>query len=325
MISQFQSQCRICVQRSEQKGLGLVELLISLTVAAILMGGVMTVVGESLNTEVIIRQRMELTQQAHFAMQRMSKAVGKTRYLMLPLVENPATAWSESVRDVLAVSLDPTLDRDADGWADANNDKDWQDLNLNGIRDNNEWERIDEDTHSDMTNDAKPGIIGIDDDGDGSIDEGGKNDDDEDGVTDEEKQGEQDLDGDFSFAEDGHQQMIHDNKPGLAGIDDDGDGAVDEGDKNDDDEDGMKNEDWIDPVVFYISGSSLIERMPVINPLDGTLYIENTIASQVSYFQVTRLPQGGDRAPQVEIKLTLTATDGESFSLTVTVAGSGLL
>ncbi len=285
----------------------------------------MSSVSESLHTDFIVQQRMGLARQADFAMQRLTDAVGKTRYLMLPLVNNPNTAWDESVRDVLAVTLDPTLDRDGDGWADANNDEDFQDLNQNNVRDIGEWERIDEDTHSDMTNDGVSGIIGIDDDGDGSVDEDNKEDDDEDGVKDEEEGGDKDLDNDFSIGEDKHQQMVRDNKSGLAGVDDDGDGSIDEGDKNDDDEDGEKNEDWLDPVVFYIIGTDLIERTPAIDAATGADYLENIIANQVSSFQVTRLPLSGGRKTLVTINLTLTANDGESFSISATIAEGDLL
>ncbi len=308
-----------------QSGLSLIELTISLAIAAVVLAGVMTIVGETLATEAAVKQRFEMTQQARFAMQRMTNSVGKTRYLMLPLTENPATAWSESVRDVLAVTLDPTLDRDNDGWADANNDKDFQDLNQNGTRDSGEWERVDEDSHSDMTNDDESGIIGIDDDGDGAVDEAEKDDDDEDGTKNEEENGPQDLDGDFAFGEDLHQQMIRDEEPGIEGVDDDGDGSIDEGDKNDDDEDGSKNEDWLDPVVYYLNGSDLVERMPAIDPVDGTDFVESVIASSVSFFQITRYAQGGSRVPLVLIELTITASDGESYSIVATVAEGELL
>lgn len=313
------------VKKLPNRGFTLVELLISMVIGATILIGLLSSVSESLHTDFIIQQRIGLARQADFAMQRMTNAVGKTQYLMLPLIDNPNTTWDESIRDVLATTLDPTLDRDGDGWADANNDKDFQDINQNGVRDDGEWERIDEDTKSDMTNDGVSGIIGIDDDGDGSVDEDEKDDDDEDGTKNEEKDGDMDLDGDSSIGEDKHQQMVHDDQPGLAGIDDDGDGSIDEGDKNDDDEDGVKNEDWLDPVVFYLSGSDLIERTPAINPADGTDYLENVIANQVSHFQVSRLPLASGTATLVSIQLTITANDGESFSLSATTATGDFL
>ena len=306
-------------------GFTLIELLISMMIGASILVALLSIVSESLHTDYITQRKLSLVRQADFAMQRLNNAASKTRYLMLPLIDNPDTSWDESTRDVLAVTLDPTLDRDGDGWADANNDKDFQDINQNGVRDIGEWERIDEDSHSDMSNDGVSGIIGIDDDGDGSIDEGHKDDDDEDGTKNEEKNGNQDLDNDASIGEDKHQQMVRVEVPGLEGIDDDGDGAIDEGDKNDDDEDGEKNEDWLDPVVFYLNGTDLIERMPTSNPADGSDFTETIIASQVSLFQVSRLPLEGGRVTRIAIELTITTDNEAPFSLNATIAvGSSL-
>jgi hypothetical protein len=58
---------------------------------------------------------------------------------------------------VLAVALPPTLDRNGDGFADADNDH-------NGI--------ADDDLPADETKDGAAGIKGIDDDGDGTADNG---------------------------------------------------------------------------------------------------------------------------------------------------------
>jgi prepilin-type N-terminal cleavage/methylation domain-containing protein len=48
--------------------------------------------------------------------------------------------------------------------------------------------------------------------------------------------------------EDPKKQMTDDNTAGIAGVDDDGDGVTDEGDRNDDDEDGSVDEDPFDGV-----------------------------------------------------------------------------
>jgi hypothetical protein len=48
--------------------------------------------------------------------------------------------------------------------------------------------------------------------------------------------------------EDPKKQMTDDDKSGIIGLDDDGDGATDEGDKNDDDEDGLSGEDPLDGI-----------------------------------------------------------------------------
>ncbi len=315
----------------KQKGLSLIEILITITIAGILIAGMQGLLSLALNAESNTRVRNDSLQQGRFAMQLMLKSVRMTRRLMIPLTENPNTAHSESDRDVLAVTLDPTLDRDKDGWADANNDKDYLDINNNGSRETGEPERIDEDPGGDVTNDAASGILGVDDDGDGNIDEqhtsGGSanEDDDEDGTANEDSWDGIDEDDDKSVDEDPKNQVTNDGKAGIALIDDDFDGTVDEGDENDDDEDGIKDEDWFDPVVYFLNGTTLIQRIPNINPVDGTDFQENPIAENVSSFQVIRLAQGSGRAVLVELTLEITAANGEISSFNTRVAvGSGL-
>ena len=46
--------------------------------------------------------------------------------------------------------------------------------------------------------------------------------------------------------------------------------AVDEGAVADDDEDGSSDEDWYDPLVFYLAGSSLVQRTPVPWDVDSS-------------------------------------------------------
>ncbi|HEY5597158.1 MAG TPA: hypothetical protein VIL47_07820, partial [Candidatus Bipolaricaulota bacterium] len=92
--------------------------------------------------------------------------------------------------------------------------------------------------NGDVNHDGCPGVCGVDDDGDGQIDEGNVNDDDEDGRIDEDPVGDANLDG----------------CPGRCGVDDDGDTFVDLADPEviacgapcftaDDDEDGLVDED----------------------------------------------------------------------------------
>lgn len=310
-----------------QSGLALVEILIVVIIGGILMVGIQGLLGTALSTESSIREHNASLQQGRFAMQLMVQSVRMTRRLMIPLAENPATAYSESVRDVLAVTLDPTMDRDGDGWADANNDKDYLDVNNNGSRDPGEPERVDEDTDLDQDDDGLPGIGGIDDDGDGVIDEGNgamaRHDDDEDGQEDEDSINGLDDDGDSSTDEDLFKDMNNDGKPGIINVDDDFDGVVDEGDRSDDDEDGLQDEDWFDPVVYFLSGTTLIQRIPNINPADGGDFQENPIAENVSFFQVKRIP--ASMATLVEISLTVTPADGEPATFNTRVrVGSGL-
>ena len=310
----------------QQTGFSLIEILISVTIAGFLIAGMQGLLSLALNAESSSRTKNNSFQQGRFAMQLMIKSVRMTRRLMIPLAENPITAYSESIRDVLAVTSDPTLDRNGDGWVDSNNDKDYLDVNNNGSRDTGEPERVDEDFHDDMTRDNAAGIIGIDDNGDGTVDNGaGKNDDDEDGVKKEDPTNGIDDDGDGAIDEDTSHDADANGKSGLASVDDDLDGATDESGKDDDDEDGTNNEDWLDPVVYFLNGTNLIQRLPNIDPTDGTDFQENIIAENISLFQITRIPQGSGRAILVDISLEITASDGELSQFNTRVGvGSGL-
>ncbi len=307
-------------------GFSLIELLFVLAISGLLLVGMQGMISNALNVENAIKLRSDGVQQAHFAMQQMLNAVRKTRRLMLPLGENPATAWSESVRDVLAVTLDPTLDRDKDGWADGNNDKDFLDINNNATRDAGEPERIDEDLPTDNEKDFNNGITGIDDDNDGSTDEGtGSHDNDEDGASFEDSLNGIDDDGDGSIDEDIYQDMNVDNKPGIAGLDDDYDGSIDENFTDDDDEDGSRGEDWFDPVVFFLNGTTLTQRMPNLNPSNGTDYSEYPIAENVTDFVVQRIPGNNGTSILVDIALQLSPPGSEPINLNSRVrVGSGL-
>lgn len=308
-------------------GFTLAEVLVTVVILGLILIGVAGVLENALSAESATRERNDLNRQARFALDRMTASVAATRRLLVPLAENPATGWSESTRDpgVLAVTLDPGMDRDADGWADGNNDKDFLDLNQNAIRDPGEPERIDEDPPNDVTFDTFSGVAGIDDDGDGLVDEAGAGNDDEDNSGgDEDWVNGNDDDGDGAVDEDHHKDANADGAPGVAGVDDDLDGLVDEGPVADDDEDGVKNEDWLDVVVYFVSGKKLIERMPNVNPVDGNDFSERVIADNVSRFRVERIPEGAGRAVLVDITLGLTGTHAEvEFSTRVRVgAGS---
>jgi prepilin-type N-terminal cleavage/methylation domain-containing protein len=317
------------VTRCTEAGFTIVELLISLAIAALLLTAMTGLVNNALEIQDDTGTRNDTTRDGRFAMQRMLTAVLGTERLMLPLADNPNTDWREHVREqtvpatppegsstlataVLAVTLDPTLDLDADGFADADNDKDG---------------RVDEDLPNDNTLDGANGIIGIDDDGDGTADESSVDsltkDNDEDGVNTEDRIDGKDADGDGSIDEDIQQEMNGDNQPGIAGVDDDGDGSVDEGQNQDDDEDGTNNEDWFDPVVFFLSGPDLIERRPNLNPVDGTDYTEYVIAENVSRFRVERIPDTGKRAVLVDITLEVTPPAGEAVSLSTRIRVGG--
>ncbi len=260
----------------ERTGFTLLELLAVLAGGALLLVGLSGVVGRALQAWDVTREQTELTRRGRFALDRMISATNGTTRLFIPAPDNTATAYDESMRDVLAVLLDPTLDRNRDGFADADNDKD-------GL--------VDEDLGVDSTNDGAPGIVGVDDDNDSLVDEASVSDDDEDGLSDEDP---------------------------ANGADDDGDGSVDEdeGSVADDDGDALVNEDWLEPVVFRLSGTTLLERIPNLNPVDGADSTESVLAENVSQFRVERISPGSDdRALLVHIALELVGPNGSTLSL----------
>ena len=321
--------------RIKQHGYTLIELLIALALSALLFAGLGSVLGQVLDTRADVHEINDLTRQARFAMQQMVRAVSRTNRLMLPLDDSANTNWPDNIREepappvgdstlataVLAVTQDPTIDLDADGTADADNDGDG---------------RIDEDLPWDTTFDNAPGIVLIDDMGDGTVDKFSGccyMDDEEDfGIIDEDPINGVDDDGDGLVDEDPGSDMNGDGCPGRCGIDDDGDGLIDEGSNTDDDEDGQSNEDWYDPVVFYLSGDTLMQRIPV--PWDvtgdgfalGRDFLEEPIAEHVTYFRVERLPQNGDRAVTVDLTLALTSpVTGEAVNLNTRIRVGGAL
>jgi type II secretory pathway pseudopilin PulG len=303
-----------------------VELLLVLAIAGLLMTAVGGFINSALRTQSAVSERNDINRQARFAMDRMLTAVRGTTRLMLPLAENPGTAWSEALRDpgVLAVTLDPTIDRDQDGFADANNDKDWFDTNGNSFKDPGETERVDEDLGGDNTNDSAPGIVGIDDNGDGTADQGGQNNDnDEDGTLTEDPLDGVDNDGDGAVDEDIPSENNKDFAPGVAGVDDDQDGQIDETPDPNNDEDGPVADDWFDPVVYFLNGTDLVERLPNPSPVDGRDYTESTVAENVTSFIVERVPAA--RAVLVAITLELTGPSGEMVTLNAKVRVGGAL
>jgi len=295
---------------SWEHGFTLIEVLITVAIAAILIAGLGGVVGQALHAGDVVREQNDVAEEAAFAMERIVRSVSRSQRLLLPLAENPVTPWSESVREVLAITLDRALDRDGDGFADADNDKDGA---------------VDEDVPDDTGNDGQAGIVGVDDDGDGVVDDGGNTDDDEDGITGEDGLTGADDDGDGAVDEDPGADANGDGSPGAAGTDDDGDGLTDEGHVFDDDEDGRNDEDWLDPVVYFLSGSTLVERMPNPNPVDGNDYTESTVAEDVTLFRVERIPQGGDRALRVDLTLELTTPGSEPYTIHTQVRVGGAL
>jgi len=275
---------------NDERGLTLAEILITVAIAGILVLGINGLTGSAYEQWQYSNERQEMLSQGNFAMSRIIQAVNATRRVLIPLVDDPATAYSESQRNILAVTLDPGLDRDVDGFADGDNDKD-------GL--------IDEDIPADNTFDGLPGLKGVDDNNDGLVDENP---------------------GGADFASDNDEDGRK-REDCLNGIDDDLDGSIDEdlpkqndkvgGNANNDfdnDGDGRTNEDWLDPVLYLVSadGKQLVERMPGLNPIDGTNYAEYPVAeAERITFTVQRLPVAvGAQAELVNVILLLSGKYG---------------
>ena len=321
-------------------GFTYVELMITLAIASLIVLGLSGVVGQALQSQDAVSETKSLTRDARFAMQRMLRTVANSRRLLLPFRDKPATNWPENIREqtvppsapigdstlataVLAVTLPAYVDLDNDGYPDADDDKD-------GL--------IDEDLPNDNNHDFFPGIMLIDDNGNGQVDEfpsfwwdddetlADVNEDPIDGI---------DNDGDNNIDEDTASDSNGDGCAGICGVDDDADGAIDEGSVDDDDEDGNTFDDPYDPVVYHLSAGNLVERMPAPwdtdgisvpdGPVDGRDFIESVIAENVTRFRVERL-DNGSVVEVIELTLELTSPlTGETVSLQAQVRVGGAL
>ena len=319
---------------AQQHGFSLVELLVATAFAAVLIASLGAVMGLVTATRDVAQDRNELTRQARFAMDQMVRVVSHSRLLLLPLNDKPGSNWPEHIREqtvppstpvggstlataVLAVTLPAYQDLDADGFPDADDDRDG---------------RIDEDFTKNRAHSKAPGIYLIDDDGDGRVDEGNAGDDDESGTANEDPVNGVDDDSDNNVDEDPPADINADGCAGVCGVDDDGDGRIDEGANDDDDEDGQSNEDALNPVVFYLSSGDLMQRTPVpwdedsSGGVDGQDFILGPIAENVTRLRVERVSGVAGGEQLVDITLELTSPDsGEMVSLHTQVRPGGAL
>lgn len=313
-----------------QRGFSLLEILVSVTIAAMLLVSLQQLLSTSVATLNAVDGRKDLASNARFAMARMVDAVRASDHLMIPMTDNPATDFDENVREqtvpasspqgssllataVLAIVLSPLQDLDSNGVADADNDGDG---------------RIDEDLPADTQNDGKAGVRDFDDDGNGIKDfflsPAGDDDESSDLGQSEDWINGVDDDGDGSIDEDPGADNNGDGCSGICGVDDDLDGAIDEDNPADDDEDGLSDEDWLDPVVFYLQGSALIERRAVPwdtsgdSAVSGRDYVESTLADNVTLLRFERVPPGAGQQ-LIDITLELTNGDNETISLNARV------
>lgn len=294
--------------RPSMSGFTYIELLVTLAIGALLVAGLNGVMGQALQSRDAAAETNRLTREASSALQRMTRAVSRTRLLLLPQNDKASTNWPENLREetvppsapvgdssfasaVLAVTLPADIDLDGDGIADADNDGD-------GL--------LDEDLPADAHNDGAAGIFGIDDGGDGTVDEGP--------------------------AADPAADNNGDGCPGICGVDDDNDGNIDTGNAANDDEQGGDDEDWYDPLVFFLDNGVLKQRSPVpwdengVDGITGRDVIVSDIATDVTRFSVERIALGDDRRQLVRLQLELTSPlTGETVSLQTRVRVGGAL
>ena len=324
-------------KRHTQQSVTYIELLMVAVLSGMIILGLSGIVGQALQSGASTQVQNQLQRDADFAMQRMVQSLSHTRLLLLPFTDNVDSEWREYVREetvpastpesgsvkataVLAMTLPAYSDLNGDSIPDADNDAD-------GL--------IDEDLPDDASNDRAPGIRNIDDSGSGFVDfwlTGDENDDEYIDGSNEDPINGIDDDQDGLVDEDPPADMNNDNCPGVCGVDEDQDGLIDEGSDEDDDEDGTSNEDWYDPLVFYLDNGSLIERTPVPwdesgdGSITGRDYIKTVIAEHVRRFRVERIKQGLDTALRVDLWLVLYDPETEQeVSLRTQVLLGGIL
>ena len=275
---------------SHQRGMTLIEAIITLTTGALLMLSLSGALGGTLESGRSLDSRRQAAEASRFALNRIERHLRGSPTPVAPMRNNSAP--------ILAVVLNPELDTDGDGFADADNDQDG---------------RSNEDPGADRFATGVNGLFGIDDDNDGLTDEtdvGTADNDDEDGARNEDPANRIDDDGDGLVDEDTGADLNADGCSGICGVDDDADGSLDEGDAADDDEDGVSDEDWIDVITVQLIGQTLVESYPSRGAANGTNRVSATLAENVSSFTVTRTAQAsGWEEIQVEMTLEI---DGDS-------------
>jgi prepilin-type N-terminal cleavage/methylation domain-containing protein len=269
--------------RVGQKGLTLIELLIAIAIFGLIAAGAAALLSASLDANTQGNSRYGLYREGLMIMEHMTGEVRRCTFLLIPNAHN-------TTRDILAIS----------GFYNDDDDNYFDDTL---------FPRIDEDPGNDTSGDGEPGIALMDDDGDGSTDEGGQSDnDDEDGATNEDPWDGKDNDGsggDGNVDEDPPEDANNDGAPGIKGMDDDGDDSVDEGATDDDDEDGRSSsEDPLNPILYtFNSGTNTLKK--------SVPHIGQTVdlSTRVSAFQAT-----WETPDRILITLTLTGDDGEGVT-----------
>jgi prepilin-type N-terminal cleavage/methylation domain-containing protein len=270
------------MRRPNQNGLTLVELLVTIAIVGIIAGAAIPLLSASLDANNQGTSRSRLYHEGLLAMERMTSGVKRCTFLLIP---NAHT----KTRDILAFS----------GLTNDDGDYYFNDPL---------FPKIDEDPSGEMSKDDTAGILGVDDDGDGLVDEHifEHGDDDEDEVLEEDPLNGEDDDGDGNIDEDVGHDSNDDGSPGIAEMDDNGDGVVDNGDTAvDDDEDGVRNEDCINPVIYtFDSGTNTLKEQSIYQ---GTTTI---LSTHVTTFEAKYLSPA-----DIRLRLVLQGDDGRTIEL----------
>jgi hypothetical protein len=269
-----------------------VELLMAIAIFGLIAAGATSLLSASLGAQARGETSYKLYQEGLIIMERLTSEVKITTLLHIPNSH-------KTPRTILAFS-DNTNDDDDYYFGETGDPL---------------FPRFDEDT-DDQLFWAGFGIPGLDDDGDGNIDDGAaKDDEDEDGTTDEEILDGLDTDDDGNVDEDLDSDANQDSKPGISGMDDDGDLSVDEGNFEDDDEDGERDEDSPNLILYCFGANDSCQGNTTLykvipdsdSGMTGAVY--TPISERVTDFQTTYVD-----ADKIKIDLTLTGADGETVT-----------
>ena len=267
----------------DERGFTLIELLLAITIFGMVAVGTMALFSATLDAHSYGEARQDLYREGLMIMERLKSELRTCTYVLIPNAHN-------RTRDTLAFS----------GLVNEDNDFYFNDPL---------FPRIDEDPQKDMNADNVSGIGSVDDDGDGSIDDGSSSDDDEDGLAEEDPMDGLDNDGDGNIDEDMDDDITMDGKSGIQGMDDDADGAVDEGDNKDDDEDGNKEEDPLNALVYLFDSSTHTLR-------EWRSYTGQTadLSTRVASFQAFY-----ETPERIVVSLTLTGNHGENVAFSESI------
>jgi type II secretory pathway pseudopilin PulG len=268
-----------------ETGLTLVELIISLTIMSFIAVAAAALLSVSLKAQAYAVNRSGLYTDGALVMQQIT---GNIRNSTIVFVPN----GRQSTRTILATS--GTVNNDNDYYFAAPL-----------------FPRIDEDVANDNTADGHSGVKGIDDNGNGLIDDGSTSDNDEDLVNFEDPLDGVDNDGDGSIDEDVPGDMNGDGASGIKGMDDNGDGPVDNSiNLKDDDEDGQFDEDPYNPLIYtYDSASNSLKLQ-----LPGST-TPSTVLSGVTQFSATYEGPDTTHAPRILVSFAL-ASGGQTATFT---------